>query len=300
MGGFCIYMLLGDILEPYLGYLKSEGRCEKTIYEHSRFTHGALQVLKDCQLEYLKLTDVSLIKQAAAQHGKYGLQRAMVVTRSVLKYARASGIYFPIDWRDIKVPTLKLDPVQYLSQNELLDFINSIDLNDRNHTGLRMRTIIEVLFSTGLRAMELCSLNRNQIDLSLGEQTIEVMNCKTKQIQKVFLSERAIEWIKYYLSFRRDSDPALFISGRARLLPQTSRGWLRTHARNIGFKKKITHKIFRATLATTLLREKVDIRTVQDILRHASARTTMTYYAAASQEFSKKEHTRVMNSLPLP
>ncbi len=270
---------------------------DKTIVEHKRFLFQSLREsgISEMDFENIKVTDTSRVIQAGRKHGKWGHQRAVVVYRQLLRFIKKLGHTLPIDWRDVEVPSVKMNPIDYLDKEELLHFINTIDINDRAHSGLRMRAIIEIIICTGLRIAELCSLDRS--DINWEKKEAEVINCKTDQLQKIYFSDRALEWLALYLSYRKDKDLALFISGRSRLLPQTSRGWLRTHARNIGFRKRITHRIFRSTFATLLLRDGVDIKTVQDLCRHASERTTLRHYTAISKEHSKVEHGRVMNNL---
>ena len=72
---------------------------------------------------------------------------------------------------------------------------------------LRDKAILELLFSTGLRVSELCSLTRESINLKKDEFTIRGKGDKTRI---VFLSNQAKHWLKQYLQKRNDLDPALF------------------------------------------------------------------------------------------
>ncbi|GAI71089.1 unnamed protein product, partial [marine sediment metagenome] len=86
----------------------------------------------------------------------------------------------PFDWRDIEVPRMPDKPVEWLPENELKRILNSFNLN--TITGLRTRTLLETLYSTGMRIGEALSLDVKDIDFQEKEVMVKG---KGGQIEKV-------------------------------------------------------------------------------------------------------------------
>ena len=150
---------------------------------------------------------------------------------------------------------------------------------------LRDTAMLELLFSTGLRVSELCSLNRD-LDLTRDEFSIRG---KGEKVRVVFLSPDSKRCIKEYLERRGDVDKALFIQfGRAstdaeanknslRLTPRSVERIVKQYAVKAGITRKVTPHIIRHSFATDLLENGADLRSVQALLGHANIATTQVY-----------------------
>ena len=146
--------------------------------------------------------------------------------------------------------------------------------------------MLETLFSTQLRVSELVSLNRTSIDWGQG---IAVVTGKGRKTRTVFFSHKAMSAIEAYLDVREDKYLPLFIHhDRAhkvgprdkdglsmRITRQAVEGMVQKYARLAGV--EATPHSFRHYGATELLRNGADIRTVQELLGHASVQTTQIY-----------------------
>ncbi|MFA5854385.1 MAG: site-specific tyrosine recombinase/integron integrase [Patescibacteria group bacterium] len=148
---------------------------------------------------------------------------------------------------------------------------------------LRDRTILELLWSTGLRVSELCSLKLGDINFNRSEFTVKG---KGSKYRVVFFSDDAKGWLKKYQEARRDMSPMLFVShdraskGRDEMSGLTSRTVQRIveHYRKIaGITKSISPHTLRHSFATDLLMNGADLRSVQSLLGHASVTTTQIY-----------------------
>ncbi|MEI6237968.1 MAG: site-specific tyrosine recombinase/integron integrase [bacterium] len=209
----------------------------------------------------------------------------LIALRSFLKYMAKIGVKtLPADRIELaKVPERSLD---LISIPELGKLINSPDTSSLK--GLRDKAILELLFSTGLRVSELCSLPRD-INLSLDELSVRG---KGEKVRVVFISEDAKNAVKAYLNKREDMDDALFVQdGKKRLASNSKNGRsdsLRLTARSIerivkyyaikeGIDKKVTPHVLRHSFATDLLRNGADLRSVQMLLGHANIGTTQIY-----------------------
>lgn len=139
---------------------------------------------------------------------------------------------------------------------------------------LRDKAILELLFSTGLRVSELCSLPR---DLNWKAPEISVRG-KGGKVRLVFISDTASEAVKKYLAARKDMEEPLFLSNKNTALTRRSVERIVKHyAIKAGIAKKVVPHSLRHMFATDLLRNGADLRSVQALLGHANIMTTQIY-----------------------
>ncbi|MBI3952819.1 MAG: tyrosine-type recombinase/integrase [Candidatus Doudnabacteria bacterium] len=213
----------------------------------------------------------------------------LIALRSFLKYLAK-----------IDVKTLAAEKIELpRTPNRTVDFLDSEDLErlfeatsqEKNKlTSLRDRAILEFLFSTGLRISELMSLKKDSINLKKGEFTVRG---KGDKLRLVFLSGHAAEVLKKYLDARDDNSKALFIRHDEKesvekqmesqdknipgLTPRSVQRIIKKYAKLAGITKKITPHTLRHSFATDLLANGADLRSVQEMLGHASISTTQIY-----------------------
>lgn len=174
--------------------------------------------------------------------------------------------------------------IKPFSSGDLTRIFDVIDI--RQLRGLRDRTILEVMFSTGLRISELTSLNREDVNLATGE--FSVLG-KGRKRRVVFLTKDAIEWIKKYLEKRNDPYQPLFIrySGpkvspdltneKSRLTPRSVERLVDKYRKKAGIMERYTPHSLRHAFATDLLNNGADLRSVQELLGHKNIATTQIY-----------------------
>lgn len=197
-----------------------------------------------------------------------------------------------------KIPERSLDLMTDAELQRLLQSPKENTLKD-----LRDKAILELLFSTGLRVSELCSLSRD-IDLSVDEMSIRG---KGSKVRVIFISDSAKEAIKKYLAERKDIDDALFVQlskngtniyDSKKNLGLTRRSIERIvkyHSIKAGISKKVTPHTMRHSFATDLLSNGADIRSVQVMLGHSSITTTQIYTHVTDKhlrEVHKKFHSK--------
>ena len=172
-------------------------------------------------------------------------------------------------------------------EKELPNVLNRDDLNRLRHvistekiTGIRDRLIIELLYSSGLRSMELINLSEFMIDIE--EREIRVIGKGDKE-RITFFSENAKKWlIKYIEEKKRQYEnytrEVLIVNSKGKKLTTRSlRRLISVHAHEAGIQKEITPHVFRHSFATELLNNGVDIRYLQELLGHSSIATTQVY-----------------------
>jgi len=174
--------------------------------------------------------------------------------------------------------------IKFLLPEELEKLFNAVDTS--TVIGLRDRAILEVLFSTGLRVSELVSLNREQVNIELGEFGVIGKGGKARV---VFLSKRAKDWLKKYLDKRNDSYSPLFIrySGpkskegltneKLRLSVRSVERMIDKYRKKAGILFRIGPHVLRHSFATDLLSHGADLRSVQEMLGHKNISTTQIY-----------------------
>lgn len=188
--------------------------------------------------------------------------------------------------------------IKFLSPEDLERLFASVDTSDLR--GLRDRSILEVLFSTGLRVSELVSLNRDQINFNTGEFGVIGKGGKARV---VFLSQRAKEWLHKYFNQRLDNYRPLFIrysgpreeSGltdeKSRLSVRSVERMIDKHRKKSGIVTRIGPHVLRHSYATDLLQHGADLRSVQEMLGHKNISTTQIYTHVTNVQL-KEVHTK--------
>lgn len=169
---------------------------------------------------------------------------------------------------------------QYLSQifQWLFNNLNIANTNYKKTLALRNIAIFELLFSTGIRISELCSIKNNEINL---EEKCLKINGKGSKERIIFLgNENVIKiLINYSNANNEHSNQTYFFTNKfnSRLSEQSVRFLLKKIESDLKLPVHLTPHMFRHTFATTLLEKDVDIRYIQNILGHSSISTTQIY-----------------------
>jgi site-specific recombinase XerD len=302
-------MKISDAKRQFLEYIEIEkGRSLNTVrnYDHylSKFFQDmnisdssdvSEEVLRQYRLKLNRAPGAKIKGQSQSTMKKNTQNYYLIALRSFLKFCRKRNIstLSPDSIELAKVGARHLD---IISHEELKRLIASPDITTAK--GMRDRAILELLFSTGLRLSELCSLNQD-LDLSKDEFSIRG---KGEKIRVVFLSEDAKSAIKEYLKNRKDMEEAMFIDvsknntgGARRLTPRSIERIVKDCAIKAGISKKVTPHVLRHSFATDLLSNGADIRSVQMMLGHANIATTQIYTHITDKqlrEVHKKFHSR--------
>ena len=172
-------------------------------------------------------------------------------------------------------------PRHVLTASEADQVINMTDIT--NPKGLRDRAILETLYSTGLRRMEM--INLSVYDVDVDRATVLVRKGKFRKDRMVPIGERALAWLNKYLSKARPQlappqETALFVTAlgepfSANSMTPVVRRYV-TRAKLPSGKRGGCH-MFRHTMATLMLEGGADLRYVQAMLGHAQITTTQIY-----------------------
>ena len=287
-----------EYIPDFLDYCEVEkGLSDKTQENYKRYLDKFVYWLKASKKTGLKPRELSsediwayrLYLSRSQVKGGLLLKKStqnyyLIALRAILGYFVAKDIVslppgkitLPKDARTQKT-------VKFLNLEQIEKLLMAPDIKKAD--GLRDRAILESLFSTGLRITELTTLNKEQFannikdkkDLELG------IIGKGSYPRTVYFSERALSWIKKYLTIRKDKEKALFINYRAqeglnrRLTPRSIERLVKKYDILAGVPIFTTPHTLRHSMATDLLEQGVDLRTIQEFLGHRSITSTQIY-----------------------
>lgn len=273
-----------DILSKYKVYLRLEkSLSDNTVSAYLADISKLFQFLKDEQIHPFDVT-LDNLETFSANLRDLGIQprsqaRILSGIRSFYHYLILED-YLQADPSELlESPQIGLHLPEILTLEEIDTLIESIDLS--TNEGQRNRTILETLYSCGLRVSELCNLKLS--DLYLEEGFIKVEGKGSKQ-RLIPISPRAIRELQLYfldrnqISIKKDYEDYVFISKRGKNISRiTVFHIIKTLVEAIGMKKTISPHTFRHSFATHLLEGGANLRAIQCMLGHESIGTTEIY-----------------------
>ena len=174
---------------------------------------------------------------------------------------------------------------KFLSTDEVEEILNNINIG--TPAGYRNRTILELLWASGMRISELSNINFGDLNLENNEITVFGKGAKERII---LITDRAKTFIEKYIDYARplvakgyDLEPVsnnspLFINKTGyRLQPRMIRNVINEIVEKIELPKHVTPHMFRHSFATHLIENGADLRVVQELLGHASISNTQIY-----------------------
>ena len=273
-----------NILKKYKQYLKLEkSLSSNTVGAYLADVNKLFQFLSD---ENIHPFDVTLdhLETFSANLRDLGIQprsqaRILSGIRSFYHYLILED-YLESDPSELlESPQLGLHLPEVLTIEEIDTLIGAIDLSTRE--GQRNRTILETLYSCGLRISELCNLKLS--DLYLEEGFIKVEGKGSKQ-RLVPISPRAIQELRLYFIDRNQTtikpgyEDYVFISKRGKNISRIMVfHFIKELSDAIGLKKNISPHTVRHSFATHLLEGGANLRAIQCMLGHESIGTTEIY-----------------------
>ena len=286
---------MSQYIKEFLEYCEiAQNKSEKTIenYTHylKRFDDFLAEPMIPRNLTLKKVQNYRLyLNRMEDEKGKKMGQKTqnyhLIALRAFLKYLTKNDVE-TLAPEKIELSKTPERTVEFLTREELDRLFKIVDQTKK--VGPRDRAILETLYSTGLRVTELCSLNREQVDLKRREFMVRG---KGKKPRIVFLSKKAAQIIEEYIKSRNDNFKPLFINfgkgikdkedilkeEKRRLTRVSIENIVRKYALKAGIIKKVTPHTLRHSYATELLANGADIRSVQEMLGHSSITTTQIY-----------------------
>lgn len=309
-------MQLSAHIADFLEYLELERNVSKrTLSNYQHYLERFLNFAGDITPDKI---DLALIRKFRLYLTRYidpnsnnNLKRKtqnyfLIALRAFLRYLARQDIA-SLSAEKIELGENEASPLKVLDNEGLERLLNAPDTS--NESGIRDRTILEMLFSTGLRVSELAALNIDNINLKRGEFGIVGKGNKERV---VFISDSAKEWVQRSIDSRKDDFKPLFIrfQGRIeiedfgekmRLTPRSIERIVEKYVKLAGIPIKATPHTLRHSFATDLLINGADIRSVQEMLGHSSISTTQIYTHITNQQLKdvhKSFHGKTRSNEP--
>ncbi len=271
-------------LEAFIDYLKVEkGLAANSIYSYNGDLKKYATYLKENGLENPKkinrkdITDFLFMLRKKVSPNS--IARTLSTIKSFHKFLLREKIT-PSDPADlVDAPKLEKKIPNFLSFDEVTKILKAPNL--KKPQGIRERAILELMYATGLRVSELVKLKRSDINLDVG-----FIKCKGKGSKEriVPLGKIAENFLQKYLNEARaklagkkESVYIFLAQGGRPISRQSVWKMIKKIVRKAGIKKKVSPHTLRHSFATHLLERGADLRSVQEMLGHASITTTQIY-----------------------
>lgn len=215
----------------------------------------------------------------------------IVPLRGYFKWLTRSGQIPANPAADLELPRkLKRLPRVVLTCEEVERVMACVQLD--TPVGVRDRAMLEVLYATGMRRMEIARLELGDVDA--GRCVVLIREGKGGKDRMIPLGERALHWVRHYLDHGREEiawnqyDKTLFLGNEGMPLSPI---WLstviakRVDAAELG--KRGGCHLFRHTMATLMLEGGADIRHIQAMLGHADISSTQIYTQVAIRQLQQ-------------
>jgi integrase/recombinase XerD len=272
-----------ELVEEFLGYLASiKNYSPNTLisyqYDLKDFVEFC-EALSDKEEENLEKLKQYLEYLKKRKYNPFSIARKISSIKSFLKFLEVEKGINAGFLLFLESPKLPFRLPKVLSLEEIEKLLNAPDLN--NPLGYRDRTMLEVLYATGLRVSELISLKLENINLELG--LVRILGKGSKE-RLVPMGDYALKFLKSYLENIRPifenekSKNFVFLNRRGAPLTR-QRFWqiIKEYAKKCGLEDKVSPHVIRHSFATHLLQGGADLRALQMMLGHASLSTTQIY-----------------------
>jgi integrase/recombinase XerD len=276
---------LGRLVRDFLSYLTVEGGLsDNTIQGYGRDLRDFLEFCKSGKINELKQITPALIQKymitlAKVNRAEASAKRGLVAIRMFLRFGKLNGLVEDDFTGILEGPKLWQRLPVICSKKQVVDLLEAPSPKEKFY--LRDKTMLELLYATGVRASEIAGLKISDINLDVG-----YLRCigKGNRERVIPLGKVAASATRDYL---RDLRPKLGkpFSGDFLLLSRTGRPmgrieiWrlIKRYAARAGMPRNLTVHTLRHCFATHLLAGGADLRSVQEMLGHVDISTTQIY-----------------------
>jgi integrase/recombinase XerC len=269
-------------IATFIQYLKAERNASPhTLEAYSRdleqFSAFISQQI-DPSLTIRQLTHLHIRRYLASIHkelSKGSAGRKLAAIRSLFRFLLRRGILEKNPAELVSSPKREKKLPFHLDIDEVTTLIEAPDAI--TPLSMRDRAILETLYSSGLRVSELTGLNIGGADLAAG--SVKVLGKGGKE-RIVPLGSKAVKALEEYLDLRgsRELNAPLFLNSRGgRLTRRSVARIVDRYMIHLETMKKASPHTLRHTFATHLLEGGADLRSIQEMLGHASLSTTQKY-----------------------
>lgn len=292
-----------DVVDEYLRFIQIEkGLSENTIAAYRRDLNHYLNYLAAQKISNLDFIDRQIVQQWFGVLHDEGRS-----TKSIARFTSTIRSFHQFALREkyaAKDPTVLIETPKYERKLPDVLSIDEIDLllttpETSKNNGYRDRTMLELLYATGIRVSELINIEVEDVNLLMG--FVKVFGKGNKE-RIIPLGETVIELLKTYIEnvrpqlLKKQVTHTLFLNMQGK--PLTRQGiWkiIKQTGAKAGIQKRLTPHTLRHSFATHLLENGADLRAVQEMLGHSDISTTQLYTHVSKTQIRKmyqKYHPR--------
>ncbi len=280
----------------FLTWLRVErGRAPSTLSSYARDLRRYCRWLDEAGADIHTVGEDQIVgflrTMQAERRAAASVARTMVAVRSLHRYLAAEEVRPDDPTAGVELPRVPRGLPKALSEAAVERLLEAVDGD--GPAARRDRAILEMLYGTGVRISELVGLSLRDIDLDAALVRVLGKGSKERVVPLGRHAHRAlVEWLQ--LPGRgglepqrwasRDDAEAVFLNRRGRRLSrQGAWGVVKKHGARVGLGARLSPHVLRHSCATHMLDHGADVRTVQELLGHASVTTTQVY-TKVSQE----------------
>jgi integrase/recombinase XerD len=277
-----------NYINKYLDYLQFERKLAKnTIYSYQNDLNDLYIFFNDDILN-VSSKDMTKYINSLCNLNARSLAHHITVLTSFYNFLIEEEIIKKNPCLNLVSPKLPAKLPNYLTEEEINCLL---DVKLDNCYDYRNKTMLELLYATGLRVSELINLKFNDIDLA--NDFVRVIGKGSKE-RIVPINESAVKWMTLYLKdyrptiLKNKNSEYLFISNA--LKPISRQGFFKIVKQEVvraGIKKDVSPHVLRHSFATHLLNHGADLRVIQELLGHSDISTTQIYTHLVNEKIKK-------------
>lgn len=288
------------LLMEYIEGLKRKKLTDNTIDAYIRDIKRYIDYLNNKKEDLFKADTVTIMAYVQelqkGRRANSSLVRNIISIRGFYRFLMNKGMVEEDPTYKYDVPKVKRDIPEVLTIEEVDNLLNVPDLSTEK--GIRDKTMLEIMYATGIRVTELLNLTIYDLNLKVG-----YIKCKgSKNKERIIpIGSYAMDCIEKYLLIRpnfniNNLDYLFFNSKGNKLTRQGFWKIIKVYTKEIGINKNINANTLRHSFAVHLLQNGADIRIVQELLGHTSISATQIYSSICKKtrisEIYKNTHPR--------
>jgi integrase/recombinase XerD len=250
-----------------IGYILVRGLTKSSARNYYDAVLSFRRTFGDIEVDAVTPEIIAMWRSEIEKINKPGTVRShMSKVKNLLEYTNKKG-YTRFDTSEVYLPKVPPPLPEYLTANEVYRMI-------QHSESAKQKAMIAFLFSTGIRAMELSRLNKD--DIQGNKVFIRIGKCSRSRM--VYVDSSTLELLEEYWGTRDDDRPAAFISRLGtRFSKNVINRIIKKSALEAGITRNVHTHMLRHSFATDLHKNGADIRDIQLLLGHAYVNTTMIY-----------------------
>jgi integrase/recombinase XerD len=270
-----------DLVREYLAYIQVEKGLSANSLESYRRDLARLESWAEAQGKHVEELSRTNLREWIAQLSRDGLapssvSRAVSAARGLYRFLMLDGHIKTHPAEDLSTPQSGSHLPRFLTEEEMERLLAAPDTSTAE--GLRDRSILELMYATGLRISELVTMKLADVDIDGG---LIICHGKGSKERRVPIGRSATHWLQQFIAVRartnRANAPHLFLnSAGQRLTRQLVWARIKEYAARLELRNVSPHTL-RHSFATHLLQRGADSRSVQALLGHSDISTTQIY-----------------------